>query len=54
MNTFDQTWSEPIFVDPCGHEILPLPTLDVIEGEICGAEDPHGTPWLALATWDEI
>lgn len=52
--TLDRIWDDPPApMAECGHEISPLPTLDVIESEVCGAEDLHGVPYVLLDVWPE-
>jgi hypothetical protein len=52
-STFDREWNEPLTHRENGHELLPLPMLDVIESEICGAENTHGAPCMLLDCWPE-
>lgn len=52
-NTFDNLFELPLSHRENGHELLPLPMLDAIENEICGAEDFHGARCILLDCWPE-
>jgi hypothetical protein len=53
MLSIDSMWEQPIYRNECGHERCPLPTLDVIESEMFGAEDWHGARVLGFDCYDD-